>query len=55
MHYKNLKFIKILGVEIGPIHVVVSFWRTPWMKPYIEFNTEKRKEAKMNLKKIFSN
>ena len=55
LHYRNLKFIKSLGVEIGTVHNVVSFIQEPWMKPYIDFNTDKRKDAKMDLEKIFSN
>jgi hypothetical protein len=55
IHYRNLKFIKKLGVEIGTVHNVVSFIQEPWMKPYIEFNTNKKKDAKMKSKKIFSN
>ena len=46
LHYRNLKFVKSLGVEIGTVHNVVSFIQEPWMKPYIDFNTDKRKDAK---------
>ena len=55
LHYRNLRFVKSLGVEIGDVHNVVSFIQEPWMKPYIDFYTDKKKDAKMNLKKIFSN
>ncbi len=46
IHYRNLKFIHELGVEIGQIHRFFSFGQKPWLQPYIEFNTNKRKEAK---------
>ena len=53
IHYRNLKFIKSLGVEIGTVHNVVSFIQEPWMKPYIDFNTDKRKDAKNEFEKDF--
>jgi len=53
LHYRNLKFIKSLGVEIGTVHNVVSFHQDTWMKPYIDFNTDKRKDAKNEVEKDF--
>jgi hypothetical protein len=53
IHYRNLKFIKELGVEIGKVHNILSFQQSNWLGKYISFNTEKRKEAKMILRKIF--
>ena len=51
IHYRNLKFIKDLGVEIGEVHKVLSFDQSPWLKPYIDFNTEKRQNAKNDFEK----
>ena len=42
VHYRNLK----LYLSLGKIHKVVTFRQTPWLKQYIDFNTEKRKMAK---------
>ena len=53
MHYRNLKFIKDLGVEIGEVHKVLSFDQSPWLKPYIDFNTEKRQKAKNEFENDF--
>ena len=55
IHYRNLKYLVVLGIKIGPVHNIVSFKQKQWLKPYIEFNTEMRKQAKMNSKKTFSN
>ena len=54
LHYRNLRFIKSLGVEIGAVHNVVSFIQEPWMNPYIDLNTDKRQKAKPEFEKIFS-
>ena len=45
IHYRNLKFIKDLGVEIGQVHNILSFDQSAWLKKYIDFNTEKIKQA----------
>ena len=51
IHYRNLKFVKEFGVEITDVSKIVSFEQKAWLKPYIDFNTDKRKEAKHDLEK----
>ena len=53
IHYRNLKYLVGLGIEIGPVHNIVSFKQKQWLKPYIEFNTEMRKQAKNEFEKDF--
>jgi hypothetical protein len=53
IHYRNLKYIVGLGVEIKKVHNIVSFKQKAWLKPYIDFNTEMRKEAKNDFEKDF--
>ena len=53
IHYRSLKFVEKLGVKIGEVHNIVSFKQKAWLKPYIDFNTDKRKEAKNEFEKDF--
>ena len=39
--YRNLKFLVELGIKIEKVHKIMSFAQKPFLKPYIEFNTEK--------------
>ena len=53
VHYRNLKQYLQLGLILKKIHRILEFEQSPWMKPYIDLNTEKRKKLKMSLVKIF--
>ena len=35
------------------VHRVLAFHQTPWLEPYIKFNTEKRKQANNEFEKDF--
>ena len=53
--YKNSKTWIESWTDIKKVHRVIQFNQEAWLKPYIEMNTKLRTEAKMILKKIFSN
>ena len=53
LHEENLKLYLSLGLKLKKIHRVLEFSEKPWLKPYIDFNTEKRKEAKNAFEKDF--
>jgi len=45
VHYKNLQFYLSQGMRMKKVHRVIEFDQEPWMEPYIQMNTEFRKEA----------
>ena len=53
IHEMNLKQAVDSGLILTKIHRVVEFNQRPWMKDFINFNINKRKESKNEFEKGF--
>ena len=45
VHYRNLKYYVSERLISKKVHRILEFKQSAWMKPYIDFNAQKRKEA----------
>ena len=53
VHYRNLKFYLEHGMILTKVHRVLSFKQSPWLKKYIDYNTECRKISTSLFEKDF--
>jgi hypothetical protein len=53
VHYHNLQHYIRQGMVLKKIHVAIGFKQSPWMKPYIEYNSSLRAKAKNDFEKDF--
>lgn len=53
IHYTVLKQVLELGLVLKKVHRVLAFNQSLWLRPYIDFNTEMRKNAQNDFEKDY--
>ena len=51
IYYKNLEYYMQLGIKVDKVHKILTFDEKPFLKEYIDLNTELRKNSKNDFKK----
>ena len=51
VYYKNLEYYIQLSIKVDKIHKILTFDEKPFLKEYIDLNTELRKHSKNDLEK----
>jgi hypothetical protein len=51
LHIRNLKYYLEKGLILTKVHRCISFNQSEWLKEWIDFNTEKRKQATSDFEK----
>ena len=52
IHYENLRFYLKHGLQLLKVHRILKFRQSTWIKPYIDFNTSKRRAAKSSFLQV---
>ena len=51
IHYKNLQLYLSFGMKLNKVHRILKFKQCDWLKKFVDFSTDKRKNASNNFEK----
>ena len=54
VHYRNLQYYSSLGIKLIKARRILKFKQSNFLKEYIQFNTQKRKESTDRFNQIFA-
>ena len=55
VQYRNLQLYTDLGLKVKKVHRVLEFNQSPWLKQYIDFNTQERTQPKNSFETVMNN
>lgn len=53
VHFAVLKFYLTMGLTLDKVHRVIKYKQKPWLKPYIDFNSQQRALSSNDFDKAF--
>ena len=53
LHYRNLQLYLSLRMKLTKVHSILKLKQCDWLKKYIDFSTDKRKNAANSFEKYF--
>ena len=53
VHYRNLQLYLSLGMKLSKAHRILKFKQCDWLKKFVDFNTDKRKNAANKFEETF--
>ena len=53
VHYKNIQLYLSLGMKLTKVHRILKFKQSDWLRKYIDFKTNKKKNAANSFEKVF--
>ena len=53
LHFVILKFYLKMGLSLRKVHKIIKYRQKRWLKPYIDFNSNKRSQSVNNFEKDF--